>query len=59
MEYGIADVAYNYNEFVNKINFVKTNYSLFQEKTKLFIDDMYENQGESKHAILKELLKYN
>ena len=59
IEYGIADVAYNYNEFVNKINFVKTNYSLFQEKTKLFIDEMYEHQGESKGVIIKELLKYN
>ena len=59
IEYGIADVAYNYNEFVNKINFVKTNYSLFQEKTKLFIDEMYEHQGKSKDVILKELSKYN
>ena len=59
LDYGFAQVAYNYNDFVNKINYVKTNYSLFQEKTKIFINDMYEHQGESKHAILKELLKYN
>jgi len=59
LDYGFAQVAYNYNDFVNKINYSITNYSFFQEKTKIFINDMYENQGESKHVILKELLKYN
>ena len=59
IDYGIAEVAYNYNELVNKINYVKTNYALFQEKAKLFIDEMYEYKGESKNKILKELSKYN
>ncbi len=59
LDYGFAEVAYNYEELIKKIDFIKTNYALFQEKAKLFIDEMYEYKGESKNKILKELSKYN
>ena len=59
LDYGFAEVAFNYDELVNKVKFIKSNYKLFQEKTKAFVKDMYEFRGESTKLILKELSKYN
>jgi hypothetical protein len=59
LDYGFAEVAFNYDELVNKVTFIRSNYKLFQEKTKAFVRDMYEFRGESTKLILKELSKYN
>lgn len=59
LDYGFAEVAFNYDELVDKVKFIRSNYKLFQEKTKAFVRDMYEFRGESTKLILEELSKYS
>jgi len=58
VDYGFAEIAYNYDELLNKIELLTLNYSSFQEKTKLFINDMYDYQGKSADRIIQELSRY-
>lgn len=58
LSYGFAEAAFKFHELVEKIDIIRERYTSYQEKTVAFTNDMFENQGEAKITIFKELSKY-
>lgn len=54
-DFGIAEIALNYNQFVNKLNSITTNYELYTKNCKKMTKIMYQNQGYSLDLISQKL----
>ena len=56
LDFGIAELALNYNQFVNKINLIKNNYELYRQNCVKMTNTMYQKQGSSINLIYQKLI---
>lgn len=55
LDFGIAELALNYNQFVEKINAIKSNYKLYRKNCVKMTNIMYQNQGITNDLIFQKL----